>query len=218
MKKFKQIVITHPHEELVSLLNTLKKSKGIFAYKRKKSLEYARNIFHTEETVACFATERNALAKASVWVVVTNNELRVTNITSKESGPLGITLYNLILEFFFHNFMAKYLDCSWSNSIYITGEDISMAEILTHEAFGALQRWERACNHTSPITNDSDRNLWFEFICLLHRDRINLNIEDFSQWLSEDCGWPSGLNDIIYELGLKLEYSLELLRYYDGND
>lgn len=217
MKKFKQLIIRRSHEELVSLLNNLKSCEGIFAYKRNKSLEYARNIFHTEETVACFATERNTLAKASVWVVVTNDELKVTNITPNESGSLGIVAYNIVLDSF-RDFLINCLDESWSNSILITEEEVAMSEILTHGTFEALQRWERTCNHVSPIMNEQDRQLWFEFICLLHRDETDLNMEDFSQWLSEDCRWPNELNDIIYELALRLEYSLDLLRHCDGND
>ncbi|MBR4337853.1 MAG: hypothetical protein IKP91_06420, partial [Bacteroidaceae bacterium] len=111
MKKFKTLTIRAPHGELVALLDTLKKQdKSIFTYKRTKSNEYARNIFHEENTVGCFSTNRKTLSKASVWVVITNEELTITNITPNEIGSLGVVMYNTILQTFYEDFLAKFLD------------------------------------------------------------------------------------------------------------
>lgn len=219
MKKFQQLIIRHSHDALVELLDTLKKQdKGVFTFKRNKSNEYARNIFHTEDTVGCFSTERKTLAKASVWVVITNDELKVTNITPNEVGSLGVVKYNEILLCFFNDFVAKKMSEDLRNSVVITGEEASLADVLSHDTYEALQKWERCCNHSSPVTNDLDRRLWFEFVGKLHNDGTDLSLSDFAQWLEEDCKWPSGYTDIIYDLQLQLEYSLDLLKHYDGND
>lgn len=219
MKKFRTLTITAPQNKLVELLDSLKKlDKGVFSYKRNKSNEYARNIFHSDETVGCFSTERKTLAKSSVWVVITNDELKVTNITPTEVSSLGTVKYNEVLLTFFNDFMAKCLSEDLHNCVAISGEDASLSDILSPDTYIALQKWERCCNHSSPITNELDRNLWFEFIGKLHQDGTDLSLSDFAQWLQEDCKWPSGYTDIIYDLQLQLEYSLDLLKHYDGND
>lgn len=219
MKKFRTLTITAPQENLVALLNTLKKQeKGVFIYKRNKSNEYARNIFHSEDTVGCFTTERKTLAKASVWVVITNGVLKVTNITLSGVGSLDTVKYNEVLFSFFNNFMAKHLSDDLRNDVSISDEEASLSDILTHDTYLALQKWERSCNHTSPITNELDRKLWFEFIGKLHHDGTDLSRSDFAQWLQEDCMWPSVYTEIISDLQFYLEYSLDLLKYYDGND
>ena len=219
MKKFRTLTIKAPQENLVALLNTLKKQeKGVFTYKRNKSNEYARNIFHSEDTVGCFTTGRKTLAKASVWVVITNGELKVTNITQSEVSSLGAVKYNEVLMSFFNDFLAKHLCDDIRNCVSISDEEASLSDILTHDTYLALQKWESSCNHSSPITNELDRNLWFDFIGKLHHDGTELSLSDFAQWLQEDCKWPSGYTDIIYDLQLYLEYSLDLLKHYDGND
>lgn len=219
MKKFRTLTITASQDKLVTLLDSLKKQeKGVFIYKRNKSNEYARNIFHSEDTVGCFTTERRSLAKASVWVVITNGELKVTNITPSEVSSLGTVKYNEVLLSFFNDFMSKHMTEELNNLVSISGEEASLADILHPETYLALQKWERCCNHSSPITNEYDRNLWFDFIGKLHHDGTDLSLSDFAQWLQEDCKWPSGYTDIIYDLQLNLEYSLDLLRHYDGND
>ena len=219
MKKFKTLTVRASHEGLVELLDTLKKQdKCVFTYKRKKSNEYARNIFHKEDTVGCFSTERKTLLKASVWVVITNEELTITNITPNNIGSLDVPMYNTVLQAFYEEFLVKFLDEDMKNNVVITDEEASLSDVLSEETFNALQKWECCCNHDSPITNESDRVMWFEFIKLLHNDGTKLDLKDFSQWLHEDCKWPSDLNDIIFDLEINLEYSLDLLTHYDGNN
>lgn len=218
MKKFQKLTIAHPQQELVALLNELKKTKGIFVYKRNKSAEYARNIFRKEELVACFTTEWKSFSKASVWVVISNDEMTVTNITPGEISSLGVVQYNVILNAFLNDFIKKHMNPSWNNSIKITKEETSLSESLATDTFAALEKWERCCNHTSPIVNDMDEKLWFDFICLLHKNEEELLLGDFRKWLMEDCGWSICLEDIISDLELKIEYSLDLLKHYDGDN
>ena len=100
----------------------------------------------------------------------------------------------------------------------ITDEEFTLSDILSKKTFNALQKWEQCSNHASPLTNESDRKMWFDFIILLHNDGTKLDLNDFEQWLKEDCNWPDNLDDIISDLQIRLEYSLDLLTQYDGNN
>ena len=219
MLKYQFLTITHPEEELVDLLRKMKEAKkGAFLYQKSLASDYAKNIFVEEDHVGCFKTRRASLAESSVWVVITGNELKVTNITPSVVSRLGITEYNVILRAFFTDFIAKFIDESWSGSVAISGEKVTMADMLTKETYEALMCWESSCNKTSPISHPQDKMNWMKFVTLLHKEGTDLSLSDFSQWLSEDKNWPSAYNSQVFDLELNLEYSLELLDYYDGTD
>ena len=102
MLRFQYLTITHPEAELVALLRKMKGAKrGTFLYQKTLATEYARNLFKSEDYVGCFKTRRTSLSESSVWVVITGDELRVTNITPSAIASLGITEYNLILNAFY---------------------------------------------------------------------------------------------------------------------
>ena len=124
----------------------------------------------------------------------------------------------MILNAFFNDFVAKFLDESWAKCISISGEVISLSDILSEEVYNALEIWEATCNKTSPLAHPDDLECWMKFITLLHKSKIELSVEDFSQWLSEDKKWPQGFSTQISELEESLKYSLELLNYYDGTN
>lgn len=217
MLKYQFLTITHPENELVELLGKMKEaSKGAFLYQKTLASDYAKNIFVKEDHVGCFKTRRTSLAESSVWVVITDNELKVTNITPSAVTSLGVTEYNTILRTFFTDFIAQFIDESWAESVTISGERISLQDILPEDTWKALIKWETGCNKSSPITHPSDRRNWMDFITLLHKEGTDFSISDFSQWLSEDKKWPTAYNNAIYELETNLVYSLDLLEYYDG--
>jgi len=219
MLKYQHLTITHPEEELIILLQKMKESDlAIFQYQKKLASDYAKNIFAPEDHVGCFKTRRATLAEASVWIVIIGEELKVTNITPNTVSSLGITQYNMILNAFFNDFVAKFLDESWAKCISISGEVISLSDILSEEVYNALEIWEATCNKTSPLAHPDDLECWMKFITLLHKSKIELSVEDFSQWLSEDKKWPQGFSTQISELEESLKYSLELLNYYDGTN
>ncbi len=204
---------------MVALLGKMKESiKGAFVYQKKLATEYAKNIFVDEDHVGCFKTRRTTLAESSVWVVISGEELKVTNITPTTVSSLGISEYNLVLDAFFHGFISKYLDETWRGCVSLSGERISLSDILSEETFRALSSWESTCNKEAPISQESDRERWLDFVTQLHREGTKLNVADFGQWLSEDKRWPAGLNSQISDLEINLEYSLDLLNHYDGTD
>lgn len=217
MLKYQYLTIRHPENELVNLLRQMKEvTRGAFIYQKTFSSEYAKNIFKSEDHVGCFKTRRTTLAESSVWVVITGDELKVTNITPSVVSSLGIIEYNLILNAFFNDFIVKFIDETWIEDVFISGERTSLSDILSVETYQALTRWEATCNKSMPISHPDDRERWMEFVSLLHNDGNKLSVTDFGQWLAEDKKWPTAYNDKINELEIYLEYSLDLLDHYDA--
>ena len=217
MLKYQYLSIIHPEKELIELLRKMKEpNQGVFQYQKKLASDYAKNIFASEDHVGCFKTRRTSLAEASVWVVISGQELKVTNITPTVVGFLGITQYNIILNSFFHDFIAKFIDETWEGCISISGENISFSDMLSDATYKALESWVSLCNKDNPFIHPLDLERWMKFVTLLHKDEVDFSTEDFAQWLSEEKKWPVSLNMQIMNLAERLRYSLDLLNYYDG--
>lgn len=221
MKQFNHIEIHKDNTSLMALVGKMiALEKEDFHYDKEASertIESCKNDTICGGTYyALFKTELESLYKTTVFVSVKDDELKVFNISSSDPrySDLGITRYNFVINQFFHHFMVKCLDASFSNCISISGEEQKMEDIIGEDAYKALMKWENYCNKENPISHPEDEQLWFDFVCKLHEGGRNLHPSDFSQWLSEDRKWSSYYSEAIDELSDKLEYSLSLLNFY----
>lgn len=217
MKKFQTLKIYNSQECLTRLLNTLKLSqKNIYVYQKKLTEDYAKNIFVDVNNVACFKTKRKSLFESCVWLLVSNGSLIVTNITSSSNHQLGITNYNFILMSFFNDFISSYLDDTFR--VEISGEEISLQEILNEETFHFLNIWECTCNKETPISHPVDYQNWMNFVVSAYRHKCKLSPNDLSQWLSEDKHWPQMFNSQISEIVSLYEYGIDILKLEHNED
>ncbi len=221
MKQFNHIEIHKDNASLMALVDKMIALKNEdFHYDKEASErtnEGCKNDTICEGTYYfLFKTDLESLYKTTVFVSVKGNELRVFNVISSDTRyfDLGITRYNFVIDQFFHHFMSKCLDTSFSNCISISGEEQKMENIIGEDAYKALMKWENFCNKENPTSHPTDEELWFDFLCKLHKSGKSLHPSDFSQWLSEDCKWSSYYSEAIDDLTEKLEYSLSLLNYY----
>ena len=222
MKKFNHVEIHRENSELLSLLDKMKSLQNQdFSY--NEELSQNTNEDTKSDSIcggilyAVFTTTKDELFNTNVFVSVKGDELKVFNMTSNNEKywDLGVTRYNLVMSVFFHHFMAKCLDESYNGCVEMTGETQDMREIIGEKAFDALNSWEKTCNKDAPTSNYYDEQAWFAFLSILYNEGKELHPEDFESWLIEDCHWSSYYNEVINQLGLKLEYSQSLLKYYD---
>lgn len=217
MKKIRTLKIHKSKESLVELLNTLRlNQKSIYVYQKKLTEDYAKNIFVDVDNVACFKTKRKSLFESCVWLLVSNDTLTVTNITSSSNHQLGITNYNFILMSFFSDFISSYLDDTFR--VEISDEEISLQEILNEETFYFLNIWERSCNKETPISHPIDYQNWMNFVVSAYRSKSELSSDDLSQWLREDKHWAQMFNDQIIEIVSLYEYGIDILNTEHNED
>ena len=217
MKKFRTLKIQKSQGCLVELLNILKSSqKSIYTYQKKLTEDYAKNIFVDVNNVACFKTKRKSLFESCVWLLASNDTLIVTNITSSSNHQLGITNYNFILMSFFNDFIRPYLDDTFR--VEISGEEISLQEMLNEETFNFLNIWESTCNKESPVSHPIDYQNWMNFVVSAYKHKCELSPDDLSQWLSEDKHWPQMLNSQISEIASLYEYGIDILKTAHDED
>lgn len=217
MRKFITLTVENTDEQLVMLLNSMKESrKKDFFCDIEKSAEYSKNVFIPLDKVGCFRTNDTDLFKSWVWVYINRGKLTVANITSELCSVLGVERYNRVINSFFQGFLSLFIDRSYH--VYMSGEYVSMEELIDERAYHYLNSWERIVNKSCPFGHPEDDELWYSFLGAMHRSRRLLPVQDLSQWLFEDKGWPSGYSDIIDDICSKYEYSLDLLDHYDHQD
>lgn len=218
MKKYKELSINHPENELVSLLSRMKNDKqSIFEYRSIITNGYARSTFQNTDHVGMFKSKRKSYFESMVWVLIEDNVLKVVNIVPSTCSKLGIDQYNRILLSFYNDFIAKHIDDTWDSSVHISEDEIGIDSMLTQRCFDSLRNWEESCDKSSPISNPNDEQRWMLYVSYLHKDKeeCSFSYSDLKQWLIEDKKWPSGFHEQIEELVINLEYSLTLLDYYD---
>lgn len=217
MKKFKTLEIQNSQDRINSLLEKMKKAKDlVFFYDEEKTKSIdLRNIgIRDVKEYAVFHTESPAYYKSNVFVMVRDNQLSVANIvpTEKQGRRMEtVNYYNLIINAFFYDFIAKFIDSSFT--VYITGDELSVKDQIGDETYEALEKWSSLCNRTSPFSHPYDLERWFEFVRLAAKNDIKLSSSELEQWLTEEQGWPSELDEILSDVANRYEYSIELIKY-----
>lgn len=216
MKKFISLEIRADDEQkIVGLLSKLKQlERKTFSYQKKLSESYAENVFLDILHSAVFKTKRKSLFESCVWVYVSKGVLRIANITSPTVSNLGVVNYNIILKSFYNDFVSNCITKDFN--VQLTGEEISIKEILNADTWQKLSTWEATCNKESPTSNPQDRDAWMDFVIALCQHEDKLTSSDLQQWLQEDKGWPMFYTQKIEELGWLLDYSVELLKRHQN--
>ena len=98
--------------------------------------------------------------------------------------------------------------------IVYTESEKSIEKLAGEEVASALKKFSVAANRTTGHSHPMDSERWKDFVCLAHRFRSELGVEELVRWLRDDEGWS---DDKAWELGLDYEYSMDLLKYYDSN-
>lgn len=218
MKKFQLFRIKSSNQQkLKDLIAEMKKvNSKVFTFNEEISNDYAKNIFTTNNMVACFVTDEEPLLKATVWTAIYNDVLTVTNITSKKNESLGVVNYNYILMAFVREIVEPALKSNSESNLQpeLTGEDNSLSNMLSEETFKLLLKWEQTCNKSMPLSHPEDMDLWQDFVIsyFFSEQHGTITPSDLSQWLSEDRHWPSAYNEEIAEVSRIFEYSIDLLK------
>lgn len=214
MKRFISLTIKHPDvQRLYQLFLDMADSKGYpFVYQKQASTDYARNVFLEKGEAACFKTGRKTLFEAVVWLVITKNQMVVTNITSTINNNLGISNYNKILNVFYEEYLKHFIDHSFE--VIKTPDTVSLTETISDETYHNLIEWEHSCDKLDPISHFEDRARWFNFIISEHDNKDELIPDDLQKWLIEDCHWETEpLRESAGNVAILFEYGRDLLNH-----
>lgn len=219
MKRFIKLTIKHPDVmRLRQLIQDMAAAKGYpFTYQKQASAEYAKNVFLEKEDAACFKSGRKSLFEAVVWIVISRQQLVVTNITSTINNNLGIKNYNDILNTFYDEYLCKFIDDSFV--VDKTPENVSLSESISEETYQILYEWETTCDKLSPISHFVDRARWFDIIKTAHDKEDELTPDNLQKWLVEDCHWNTpALMESAENMAYLFEYGRDLLNHSKMRD
>ncbi|MBB3186098.1 hypothetical protein [Microbacter margulisiae] len=178
---------------------------------------YRKNLGENEKKVICLMSPKIKISdkeiQAYVWLGQWKSTLDVFNIVPIKTGSLSFSEYNYILQQFYKLFIEQEIEKLEFEIVYTESEK-SIEKLAGEEVARALKKFSLAANKSTGHSRQMDSEKWKEFICLAHKLKSELGVEELVRWLKDDEGWS---DDKAWDLGLDYEYSMDLLNYYDSN-
>lgn len=211
MEEYRKLEIMGQKLELREFMSHLKtkKIKG-FTYSKKKSDDYADMIFAEKGAAACFLSKSKKLFESSVWLVLDENKIWVSNIISKSKNYLSLSEYNDVLKAFYDALLKSFPEIAARTQI--SDAQVSMESKISANVFKSLTLWESNCNKNGGICHPHDYERWLQFIIVSYKEASKLKRDDLQKWLLEDREWGECRMDIIQQLGSLYEFGMELLK------
>lgn len=212
-----KIYVPEDKEELFikGFFNKLKSSN--WTHKTDFEAGYKKNTASTDDLIICIETDdlkfSNQTLKGFVWMWKKKNYFEVFNIIPSKSGSLTYGQYNFILNTFYDNLLSDIVR-ELELKTEVSNPNKSIIDLIGKDAGDALLKFSKSANKSTGNSHPYDFNRWCDFVFIIHRKEIPLNIDDFVRWLEEEENWT---NDIAWKLGLDLEYALNILEKYEQN-
>jgi hypothetical protein len=148
---------------------------------------------------------------ANVFVFFIGKELKVTNIVPRQVHQLTMYQYNHILEEL-NDWVLKLGAEGMSITPTITADRLDVTTLLGLEATKALKAFSSSANKNTGSSHPMDRDRWFKFLVLAHRDSAKIDTQTLYRWLTEEEQWPEDQAD---RLVIEFEFASGLLNDYD---
>jgi hypothetical protein len=147
---------------------------------------------------------------ATLFVLRRGSTLRVANVVPTEVGQLSKRQYNSYIEEFSR--IASPIAQRLGLQAKITSDQRDIRDLLTTEAFEALQAFSVAANKSTGSSHPSDRRRWLAFLVHEHIGGRRLDTDTLQRWLIEEEKWPE---TEAYDLASEFEFARALLSTYD---
>lgn len=217
MEVFQNLKLFVPPDKEQTFIKNLLTGTTKSNWKNKSDFEssYKKNTASLNEIVFCFESHdiifNKKTVKAFVWMWKKKDFFEVFNIVPSKSGSLDYGEYNFILNTFYTELLSEIVE-QLNIKTDFSKPNKSMADLIGKEAAESLIRFSKNANKTTGNSHPFDFERWCEFVFIIHRNKIPLNIDDFVRWLEEEEDWT---NDVAWKLGLDLEYALNILEKYE---
>lgn len=177
---------------------------------------YRKNTFTKEKEIICIESPEyhfeGKIIKGAVWVWDYYGYLEVFNIIPLVGHSLDYDQYNYILNDFYKTFIES-LAKKYNAEINISSPEKKLINTIGDDAYRALEMFSNGANKSTGNVHPFDFERWCNFIFIVFRNDIDVNVEELIHWLEEN-GWDS---DLANRLGSEFEYSLNLLKNYERN-
>lgn len=216
MEVFQNLKLFVPPDIEQTFIDNLIAKAARSDWKNKNDFEssYKKNTASSNEIVFCFESHdmifNKRILRAFVWMWKKKDFFEIFNIVPSKSGSLDYGEYNFILNSFYKELLSEIVEQLKIKTDF-SKPNKSVVDLIGKEASESLIRFSKNANKISGNTQPFDFERWCEFVFIIHRNKIPLNIDDFVRWLEEE-DWT---NDVAWRLGLDLEYALNILEKYE---
>lgn len=216
MEVFQELKLFVPPDQEQHFIEILltKTAKSDWKNRVDHESNYKKNTASLSEIILCFESYdiafNNKTFRAFVWMGKRKEYFEVFNIVPSKSGSLAYGEYNFILRTFYNELLSDIV-VRLNIKTEFSKPNKSMIDLIGKEASESLIRFSKNANKTTGNTHPYDFERWCEFVFIIHRNRIAVNIDDFVRWLEGEY-WT---NDVAWKLGIDLEYALNILKKYE---
>ena len=197
--------------EGTSTKNIISKIEDILpdTWVRDTKREDELNIKSGDEKQYAYSTIKNpGLPNARLWLAdIGRGKLYVSNIVPNEAGKLTMDEYNSILMSF-----VDILKKDFSIKYELSKSDKALEDIIPEHVVQKLKIFSNNANKSTSYSHPCDFERWLDFVVSFHQCRCEKRLGLIERWLHEEAGWSW---ETASELSSQLEYSLDILSYYD---
>jgi hypothetical protein len=150
---------------------------------------------------------------AGLVLIADGDALKVANIVPLELRELTHRAYNAILADFASE-VARPAAMDAGYSVVMSNSTLQLENMVSPAVAEALRRFSVLANKSTGASHPLDRDRWFDFILLAHRENAQLDASVLARWLSESEGW---FEDCARDLAGEYERSRSLLTRYEAS-
>lgn len=212
MKRFKDLDITGPSEQLLALIEAVSESLPT-GWHRDFEAEARMEKPDLTGIDAWFVFARDAKKgdpKSGLFLARERGRLHVPNIVPS-AGQLSMGQYNRVLDEF-ADVLRTQLPSGSQLNMHVTSDEASITDWVSKAAAELLQRFSTLANMSTGSAHPLDFERWAHFLIQVHREGSTLYSDSLSQWLVEELKWPP---ERAAELTREYEFARDLLRVYD---
>ena len=210
MKVFRELII---HGDAPSLEKLITHSTDSLSdgWSRNRDEEKRIRSLGADTVLLCFeCDERSERPAASLWLAVEKSTARVSNIVPQNVTQLTRDEYNNILQQFHARLLNAARDLGLS--IEFTPAEQTLENWASKEAASRLRFFSDHANKSTWAAHPNDRDRWYKFLVLAHREKSALDSSSLRRWLEEEAGWSP---DAAMELAMEYSRARSLLEFYD---
>ncbi|RDD92965.1 hypothetical protein DTW89_10785 [Acidovorax sp. BoFeN1] len=210
---FQDLYLRGPASAVAALHQALKdRTAPPWRYATEKE-EQLRELGEEGDALAFERAVTPGYEAAGLMLIADGDGLKVANIVPLELSELSHRAYNAILEDFASQ-IARPAAMDAGCSVVMSSSTLQLENVVPPAVAEALRRFSVLANKSTGASHPMDRDRWFDFILLAHRENAQLDASVLARWLSESEGW---LEDCARDLAGEYERSRSLLTRYEAS-
>lgn len=210
---FQDLYLRGPASAVAALRQALKdRATPPWRYATEKE-EQLRELGEEGDALAFERAVTPGFEAAGLVLIADDDGLKVANIVPRELSELTHRAYNAILADFASE-VARPAAMDAGYSVVMSNSTLQLENMVSPAVAEALRRFSVLANKSTGASHPLDRDRWFDFILLAHRENAQLDASVLARWLSESEGW---FEDCARDLAGEYERSRSLLTRYEAS-